>query len=117
MWASYCVPFILLTMNCPIWLNFATSIQGVCDTNDGQCACKGNIKTDTETDRTCNECKDGFFGLSKTNGLGCDHCQCDVGGTEIANRDEMPVCDKENGQCQCRNGIKGKDFCKTFCFV
>ena len=23
----------------------------------------------------------------------------------------MPVCDKENGQCQCRNGIKGRQ-CK-----
>ena len=73
-------------INATVFTIFSTLFQGVCDTIDGQCACKGNIKTDTVNDRTCNECKDGFFGLSKSNGLGCEHCQCDVGGTEIANR-------------------------------
>ena len=48
-------------------------------------------------DRTCNECKDGFFELEATNGLGCKHCQCDVGGTQILNRGQMPICDKDSG--------------------
>jgi hypothetical protein len=38
---------------------------------------------------------------------GCDHCQCDVGGTEIQNG-EIAVCDKANGQCRCRSGITGR---------
>ena len=66
-----------------------TYSKGVCDTIDGQCACKGNVLTGSEENRTCDECKDGFFGLSISNGLGCDHCQCDVGGTEIMNRHEL----------------------------
>ena len=56
----------------------------------------------------CNECKDGFFDLSANNGLGCEHCQCDVGGTKIMNIGEMPICDKDNGQCECRDGLEGR---------
>ena len=53
---------------------------GVCDIVDGQCACKAYVNGD----RTCNECQDGFFALSANNGLGCTHCQCDVGGTQVS---------------------------------
>ena len=58
---------------------------GVCDTVDGQCACKPNVGGGNSDDgaRICNECHDGFFGLRADNGFGCDHCQCDVGGTEV----------------------------------
>lgn len=78
---------------------------GTCDTLDGQCACKGNVNGD----RTCNQCKDGFFGLNANNGLGCQHCQCDPGGTDIpADQGQMPVCDKETGMCACRPGLTGR---------
>ena len=71
---------------------------GVCDQEDGQCACKPNVGQDS---RTCDTCNDGFFGLTAYNGLGCEACQCDVGGTELA-RGESAVCDKDDGQCRCR---------------
>ena len=58
--------------------------------------------------RFCKECKDGFFALNQNNGLGCQHCQCDVGGTQIVEFGKMPVCDKESGQCTCRTGIEGR---------
>ena len=38
-----------------------TYSKGVCDTIDGQCACKGNVLTGSEENRTCDECKDGFL--------------------------------------------------------
>ena len=38
---------------------------GVCDTLDGQCACKPNVGGS----RVCDECHDGFYGLEATNGL------------------------------------------------
>ena len=31
-----------------------------------------------------------------------------MGGTEIVNRGEIPVCDKESGQCQCLPGLLGR---------
>ena len=42
-----------------------------------------------------------------SNGFGCKHCQCDVGGTE--KRDgRMQICDKDNGQCACKRGMTGR---------
>ena len=78
--------------------------MGICDTLDGQCACKGNV-----VKRECNECKDGFFGLDANHGLGCTHCQCDPGGTEVTQGDSIsPICDKDSGQCTCRGGMDGR---------
>ncbi|TRY60964.1 hypothetical protein TCAL_05712 [Tigriopus californicus] len=76
---------------------------GVCDTEDGQCACKPNVGGT----RICDQCYDGFFGLMAINGMGCDPCQCDVGGTQLQ-RGEEAVCDKESGQCRCRPGLMGR---------
>ena len=78
---------------------------GVCDGVDGQCACKPNVGGN----RLCDECKDGFYGLESVHGLGCDHCQCDVGGTEVE-RGKRAICDKESGQCRCRPGIVGRRY-------
>lgn len=76
---------------------------GVCDTDDGQCACKPNVGGT----RICDQCYDGFFGLMDINGMGCDPCQCDVGGTQLQ-RGEEAICDKESGQCRCRPGLMGR---------
>ena len=76
---------------------------GICDLLDGQCACKPHVGKG----RTCNECKDGFFGMSAVDAFGCQHCRCDVGGTQLE-RGEMAVCDKDNGQCRCRPGMIGR---------
>ena len=58
-------------------------------------------------ERICDKCKDGFFGLDANNGLGCTHCQCDPGGTDIP-PSERAVCDKNSGQCQCKKGMEGR---------
>ena len=55
--------------------------------------------------------QDGFFGLSDTNVLGCEHCNCDVGGTDLK-RGELPVCDKGK---QLSQFIIGDLIFKTLC--
>ena len=45
--------------------------------------------------------------LKESNVFGCKHCQCDVGGTELA-QGEFPICDKDDGQCRCRPGMVGR---------
>ncbi|RUS88037.1 hypothetical protein EGW08_004203 [Elysia chlorotica] len=64
----------------------------------GQCTCKVNVKG-----RACNECKDGFYGLSGDDVNGCKPCGCDVGGSV------NQICNKLSGQCLCRsNNIVGR---------
>lgn len=74
--------------------------MGVCDVTDGQCACKPNVGGgDSGRDsrsRLCDQCMDGFYGLLTENGFGCDHCQCDAGGTDLQIGQD-PVCDKDSG--------------------
>ncbi|XP_072039253.1 laminin subunit alpha-1-like [Amphiura filiformis] len=66
-------------------------------TSNGQCPCKANI-----FDRRCDQCQDGFFGLSADNPDGCAACDCDVGGAVT------PACNKIAGQCTCRPNIQGR---------
>ena len=73
---------------------------GICDQLDGQCACKAAVDGGK-----CEECKDGFYGLSSNTMMGCDDCDCDLGGSQYES-DYMPVCDKDSGQCQCKNRLK-----------
>lgn len=72
---------------------------GVCDLTSGQCVCKPAVGGS----RKCDACKEGFFRLAGHNMLGCDSCDCDLGGTaHVAG--ETPGC-KEDGQCSCRYGM------------
>ena len=83
--------------------NGTIGMIGICDQLDGQCACKAAI-----AGAKCEECKDGFYGLSSNTLLGCDDCDCDLGGTDYQ-PGTLPVCDKDSGQCQCKNGLMGRD--------
>ncbi len=60
------VDLILTACNCD-----ASGITGEpgsdrCDQTTGRCDCKANV-----TGRTCGECKDGFWNLTKPNPYGC----------------------------------------------
>ncbi|XP_078680702.1 laminin subunit alpha-5-like isoform X1 [Branchiostoma floridae x Branchiostoma belcheri] len=70
---------------------------GTCDMAIGQCACKANVQG-----RICMDCRDGSFGMSEVDSLGCQGCSCDVGGAVT------DVCDKATGQCVCREGMEGR---------
>nr|XP_054772039.1 laminin-like protein epi-1 [Lytechinus pictus] len=62
----------------------------------GQCYCKGQV-----SGRTCDECRDGTYRLDASNPIGCQDCNCDVGGSVHA------ACNKETGQCVCRPRVTG----------
>ncbi|XP_018008782.1 laminin subunit alpha [Hyalella azteca] len=69
----------------------------VCSSEDGQCVCKPRV-----TQRRCDACKDGSFNLMEDNLFGCLDCGCNLGGSL------HPVCDKMNGNCQCRPRVMGQ---------
>ncbi|XP_072098440.1 laminin subunit alpha-5 isoform X1 [Mobula birostris] len=69
-----------------------------CLQNDGQCYCKPNVCT-----RHCNACKAGYYNLSNRNYLGCQGCQCDIGGSVGS-----LMCDELSGSCHCRQNIEGR---------
>eukprot|EP00112_Aurelia_sp_Birch-Aquarium-sp1_P013410 Seg2845.2 transcript_id=Seg2845.2/GoldUCD/mRNA.D3Y31 product="Laminin-like protein epi-1" protein_id=Seg2845.2/GoldUCD/D3Y31 len=70
-----------------------------CDKRTGQCPCKPNVESST---RSCDTCKDGFYGLDKNNVFGCKACDCNEGGSS------SKTCDKKTGQCKCRPSITGR---------
>ncbi|XP_011495348.1 PREDICTED: laminin subunit alpha [Ceratosolen solmsi marchali] len=70
---------------------------GECDGKTGQCICKPTV-----TDRDCSECIDGTYDLQESNLFGCSECSCDIGGSLSTK------CNKETGQCHCRNRIEGQ---------
>ncbi|XP_051943762.1 laminin subunit alpha-3 isoform X3 [Hippocampus zosterae] len=69
---------------------------GECQQRNGQCHCKPRVGG-----RTCDVCDRGYFLLQKNNYLGCQGCECDVGGAISA------ACDATSGQCRCRSNIDG----------
>ncbi|CAB4020635.1 Hypothetical predicted protein [Paramuricea clavata] len=69
-----------------------------CDQTTGLCDCKENV-----TSRTCGECEDGYWNLTKANPYGCQKCVCEPAGTLGGST----VCDKETGQCPCREHLVG----------
>ncbi|XP_042143659.1 laminin subunit alpha-like, partial [Ixodes scapularis] len=69
----------------------------VCDGQSGQCLRKPNVGQ-----HQCTECLDGTFHLQDQDLLGCQDCQCDVGGAVGSS------CDARSGQCQCRPRITGR---------
>jgi Laminin B (Domain IV)/Laminin EGF domain len=61
-----------------------------CNTRSGICNCKPNVVGDS-----CNQCREGAFGLSESNNLGCHECFCSGATTSCAAgdfyREEIPV--------------------------
>uniref|UniRef100_A0AC35TJJ8 Laminin subunit alpha-2 n=1 Tax=Rhabditophanes sp. KR3021 TaxID=114890 RepID=A0AC35TJJ8_9BILA len=51
----------------------------------------------------CESCIDGFYGNPQQEGGFCQDCNCHPDGSL------SPTCDKEFGQCECRDGITGRD--------
>ncbi|XP_022704300.1 laminin subunit beta-2-like isoform X2 [Varroa jacobsoni] len=68
-----------------------------CNEKTGECSCKENV-----TGQLCDACAPGHYGLEEGQ-MGCKPCDCDRGGS--INPDQ---CDLENGQCECKPGIKGR---------
>ncbi|XP_072017698.1 laminin subunit alpha-1-like [Amphiura filiformis] len=61
----------------------------------GQCVCKDNTRG-----RACNECEEGFFGLTVEPNVGtCKDCGCDTLGTVNGSRE----CEQMTGQCICKD--------------
>ncbi|XP_077998074.1 laminin subunit beta-1-like [Glandiceps talaboti] len=77
---------------CSCVLQGTVGNQG-CNKVTGQCVCKRLV-----TGRDCDECLDGYWGLSD-DPEGCKPCDCDVGGAYDNN------CAKGNGQCNCKRNI------------
>ncbi|KAM4551973.1 laminin subunit alpha-3-like isoform 1-T1 [Odontesthes bonariensis] len=83
-------------VECQCDLKGTLSGVGECEQRTGQCHCKLNV-----CGPACNSCKNGYFLLRKKDYLGCQGCQCDVGGaTGMA-------CGEISGQCLCRKNIIG----------
>ena len=68
-----------------------------CDEVTGECTCKANV-----IGRDCNQCKPDHYGLLKDDLLGCQPCDCDIGGAYNNS------CDVITGQCKCRPHVEGR---------
>ncbi|KAG8014177.1 Laminin subunit alpha-3 [Nibea albiflora] len=69
---------------------------GECEQKSGKCHCKPNADG-----HACDTCKSGYFLLQKKKYLGCEGCQCDVGGAIGMD------CHEILGRCQCRENVVG----------
>ncbi|XP_029011451.1 laminin subunit alpha-5 isoform X2 [Betta splendens] len=78
--------------------NIAGTVSGVaeCAQETGQCFCKANTCSGT-----CSTCKDGYYNLQEHDYLGCQGCQCDIGGSAGQS------CGERNGRCRCRPNVEG----------
>ncbi|KAM9750902.1 laminin subunit beta-1 isoform 1-T2 [Menidia menidia] len=80
---------------------------GVCDGHTdldmgliaGQCRCKANVKG-----TRCDDCKEGFYGLSQNDPLGCQPCNCDPRGIIMTGA----ACDQISGDCFCKRYVTGR---------
>uniref|UniRef100_H3CA06 Laminin, beta 2-like n=1 Tax=Tetraodon nigroviridis TaxID=99883 RepID=H3CA06_TETNG len=80
--------------------------EGLCDSHTdvrsgmiaGQCRCKAHVRG-----ARCDGCMEGFYGLSSSNPLGCESCNCDPRGT----LGETP-CDQISGDCACKRYVTGR---------
>ncbi|XP_068172134.1 laminin subunit beta-3-like [Antennarius striatus] len=69
---------------------------GQCDENTVVCQCKDNVEGPR-----CDRCKEGYYGLSASNPLGCSKCSCSPDGSLT------DLCDPLTGQCPCRFRFHG----------
>uniref|UniRef100_A0A8C4HDS2 Laminin, beta 2-like n=1 Tax=Dicentrarchus labrax TaxID=13489 RepID=A0A8C4HDS2_DICLA len=80
---------------------------GVCDSHTdpdmgmiaGQCRCKANVKG-----TRCDDCKEGYYGLSQNDPLGCQPCNCDPRGIIMIGT----PCDQISGDCSCKRYVTGR---------
>uniref|UniRef100_A0A3Q3VKW8 Uncharacterized protein n=1 Tax=Mola mola TaxID=94237 RepID=A0A3Q3VKW8_MOLML len=80
---------------------------GVCDSDTdldigmiaGQCRCKANVKG-----TRCDVCKEGYYGLSQNDPLGCQACNCDPRGIIMMGA----PCDQISGDCSCKRYVTGR---------
>ncbi|KAM8829789.1 laminin subunit beta-1 isoform 1-T3 [Synchiropus picturatus] len=80
---------------------------GVCDSHTdldmgmiaGQCRCKAHVKG-----LRCDDCKEGYYGLSQNDPLGCQPCNCDPRGIIMM---DAP-CDQISGDCACKRYVTGR---------
>ncbi|KAM6930149.1 laminin subunit beta-1 [Lycodopsis pacificus] len=80
---------------------------GVCDSHTdldmgmiaGQCRCKAHVKG-----TRCDDCKEGYYGLSQNDPLGCQPCNCDPRGIIMMGA----PCDQISGDCSCKRYVTGR---------
>uniref|UniRef100_A0A8C5J7J8 Laminin subunit beta 4 n=1 Tax=Junco hyemalis TaxID=40217 RepID=A0A8C5J7J8_JUNHY len=64
----------------------------------GRCPCKDNVEG-----ARCDKCKANYYGLSSSDPLGCQPCNCDPLGTL-----PFSVCDPATGECLCQRFTTGQ---------
>uniref|UniRef100_A0A674HEF4 Laminin subunit beta 4 n=1 Tax=Taeniopygia guttata TaxID=59729 RepID=A0A674HEF4_TAEGU len=80
--------------------------EGVCEgrtdptlgTVAGRCPCKENVEG-----TRCDKCKANYYGLSSSDPLGCQPCNCDPLGSL-----PFSVCDPATGECLCQRFTTGQ---------
>ncbi|KAM6135085.1 LOW QUALITY PROTEIN: laminin subunit alpha-3 [Pterocles gutturalis] len=70
--------------------------QRLCDDVTGKCICP------PQTEPKCEVCRKLHFSYHPL--AGCESCNCSERVVNVAN----PECEKTNGQCKCKPGIKGR---------
>ncbi|XP_062292940.1 laminin subunit alpha-2 [Scomber scombrus] len=87
--------------------NLDLSVPGSCNPITGQCLrCRQGYGG-----AACDNCAEGYYGDAIT-ARNCQPCQCHANGSV------SELCNKENGQCQCRENVVGRqcDECVPNCW-
>uniref|UniRef100_A0A8C3QH57 Laminin subunit beta 4 n=1 Tax=Cyanoderma ruficeps TaxID=181631 RepID=A0A8C3QH57_9PASS len=80
--------------------------EGVCDSRTdpalgtvaGRCPCKENVEG-----ARCDKCRANYYGLSSSDPLGCQPCNCDPLGSL-----PFSICDPATGECLCQRFTTGQ---------